>query len=278
MTVRVCDFVSDCPLDDPVGNFSTEADDTLDYISTFFGGTPPPLLHNWSATECGATFISNISQLDADMMAKAEAWRCVFTNPGDPTRTLFVNNAQSCCVPCPDGTQNCYVVPGGLFLGINQADADALAHNVACALVSTNRVCLGNLSGCLCVGVDYEATIQATAAVHWSLVGGSLPPGLSFEGGFGFSSTITGTPTTNGAYTFRIRGETSAGPYVEKNFTLTVIEITTSALPPFTIGTPYSFQLVASGGSGSYQWTITNGSLPAGLTMSITGLISGTPV
>lgn len=48
-------------------------------------------------------------------------------------------------------------------------------------------------------------------------------------------------------------------------------------LPNYTQNTPYSFQLPATGGSGSYSWGITTGTLPDGLDLSITGLISGTP-
>jgi Peptidase A4 family/Putative Ig domain len=48
-------------------------------------------------------------------------------------------------------------------------------------------------------------------------------------------------------------------------------------LPVGYAGTPYSATLTASGGTGSYHWTVTGGALPAGLTLSISGTISGTP-
>jgi len=47
-------------------------------------------------------------------------------------------------------------------------------------------------------------------------------------------------------------------------------------LPDFQQGVPYAFQLPVIGGSGSYAWKLT-GDLPAGLTMTIAGYISGTP-
>jgi hypothetical protein len=49
-----------------------------------------------------------------------------------------------------------------------------------------------------------------------------------------------------------------------------------SPLPNIVVGTPYSFQLPATGGSGSYTWS-QFGDLPDGLTLSGSGLISGTP-
>jgi hypothetical protein len=53
------------------------------------------------------------------------------------------------------------------------------------------------------------------------------------------------------------------------------LTVTTAALPQATVGQPYSFVMSASGGSGSYAWAATG--LPPGLTISPSGLISGTP-
>ncbi len=57
------------------------------------------------------------------------------------------------------------------------------------------------------------------------------------------------------------------------------LTITTSSLPDGIIGVPYSQPIVAMGGSGSLAWSevgITSG-LPDGLSLSSSGLISGTP-
>ena len=54
--------------------------------------------------------------------------------------------------------------------------------------------------------------------------------------------------------------------------------VTTSALPNATAGSSYSQTTTASGGTGSYTWAVTVGSLPAGLSLNAaTGKISGTP-
>jgi hypothetical protein len=54
--------------------------------------------------------------------------------------------------------------------------------------------------------------------------------------------------------------------------------ITTTSLPPGTIGTPYSATLKASAGVKPYKWAIIAGSPPAGLTLNATtGAITGTP-
>jgi hypothetical protein len=55
------------------------------------------------------------------------------------------------------------------------------------------------------------------------------------------------------------------------------LAITTGALPGGTVGASYSASLQASGGSGSYQWSVTAGQLPPGLSLAPGGTISGTP-
>lgn len=57
------------------------------------------------------------------------------------------------------------------------------------------------------------------------------------------------------------------------------LSITTAALAGGTAGTPYTQALQASGGTGSYTWTLSAGSsLPSGLTLNAaTGAIFGTP-
>ena len=54
------------------------------------------------------------------------------------------------------------------------------------------------------------------------------------------------------------------------------LSITTASLPNGTVGVAYSQTLAATGGTGSYTWSVSAG-LPAGLTLSQAGLLSGTP-
>jgi hypothetical protein len=54
-------------------------------------------------------------------------------------------------------------------------------------------------------------------------------------------------------------------------------DITTTTLPGGTVGQPYNQTLQASGGIGALTWTGTGGALPAMLSLSPDGVISGTP-
>src|SRR5438105_7162104 len=55
------------------------------------------------------------------------------------------------------------------------------------------------------------------------------------------------------------------------------LAITTTSLPDGMASQPYTAHLQASGGSGSFTWKIGSGSLPAGLSLSSAGDLTGTP-
>jgi len=55
------------------------------------------------------------------------------------------------------------------------------------------------------------------------------------------------------------------------------LAVTTSSLPSGAIGSTYSTTLGATGGNGSFSWSLSSGSLPGGLALSLAGVISGVP-
>ncbi|MDI3257129.1 MAG: S-layer homology domain-containing protein [Kyrpidia sp.] len=131
-------------------------------------------------------------------------------------------------------------------------------------------------------GSDYTATLQAsggTPPYTWSLADGSLPDGLSLTN----DGTITGNPTSAGTSTFTVRVTDSSGTpqTVTADLSLTVnagsLSITTTSLPDATAGSDYTATLQASGGTPPYTWSLADGSLPAGLTLTSDGTITGTP-
>src|SRR5262249_20348793 len=116
---------------------------------------------------------------------------------------------------------------------------------------------------------------------------GTMPPGLSISS----SGLIGGTPTGTGEYVFFIQMQdipaSQGGIFwcadadsTEKQFSITVIQglqiqQRQSVLTPGQLTIPYNLQFTAVGGSPT--WTLSSGSLPAGLTLSSAGLLSGTP-
>ena len=128
----------------------------------------------------------------------------------------------------------------------------------------------------------YSQALQATGGVApytWTVVSGALPAGLMLSS----SGTITGQPTTAGQVQFTAEVTDSASSSVTQSFTLAVINggpATPSIVSPTilsfaTIGSNYSFDLSAIGGQPPYTWSVISGSLPAGLTLSSGGVISG---
>ena len=102
---------------------------------------------------------------------------------------------------------------------------------------------------------------------------GTLPKGMTYSNG-----TISGTPTKVGTFELAFLAANGIGFQYVQYFTLTVTPFqitTTSPLPAATEGTAYSVTLTASGGVTPYKWKPT-GTLPAGLTLSKAGVLSGT--
>ena len=128
------------------------------------------------------------------------------------------------------------------------------------------------------------SAIGGTAPYVWSVSSGRLPGGLSLSTSTG---VISGTPTTDGAFSFTVKVKDSGSPAQSASATVPMIvtaglsstlTIATSSLPSATDGTAYSQGLQATGGTPAYTWSITAGNLPAGLTMAATtGVISGVP-
>ena len=129
--------------------------------------------------------------------------------------------------------------------------------------------------------VPYSQTLSATGGTNsgfvWTVTGGSLPAGLSLAAG----GVIFGTPTATGAFNFTIQVTDSGGGKASQPFSLTLSSgpsITTNAtLPQGEAGVPYSQTLAVTGGSGGFVWSLSGGALPAGLSLSGGGVISGTP-
>ncbi|MCB1275934.1 GEVED domain-containing protein [Prosthecobacter sp.] len=133
------------------------------------------------------------------------------------------------------------------------------------------------------VGTAYTQTLTANGVnppFTYTVTSGSLPAGLSLDSNTG---VISGTPTTSTTANFSITATDLNSCTSTRAYTVTPLcpatSITPSSLAQGSIGTAYSRTLTASGGTAPYgSWTITNGVLPAGLTLNAsTGVISGTP-
>lgn len=135
----------------------------------------------------------------------------------------------------------------------------------------------------------YSTTIEGIGGVggayQWSIATPSTaPPGLTIQPTGTPSTVLEGTPTATGNYTFDIEITDFFGNSATQTFTLEVtgtpLSITSFEPPRLQEGVAYSYQLTAAGGDTQTTpatWSVVHGTLPAGLTLSGAGLISGTP-
>ena len=131
------------------------------------------------------------------------------------------------------------------------------------------------------VGVAYSATIGAsggTSPYTCSITAGTLPAGLTLTG-----CTVSGTPTTPGTDNVTVMVTDAGNPAknVSGNDTIVIHPSgtlsLTATLPVATVGVPYTYTLLATGGAPPYTYSLTAGSLPPGITFNSDGTISGTP-
>ena len=145
------------------------------------------------------------------------------------------------------------------------------------------------------VGNPYSATLEAQLVTNlnpptgsapgpltWSVAGGTLPPGLTLTNG-----VISGTPTSEGTYQFKIQAEIDASRKHSQTYSLSVRQpLKIAAAKPFAtvplptlweVGVPFSAKLTPSGGNGTYTFTLAAGSLPTGLALAADGTVVGTP-
>jgi large repetitive protein len=134
-------------------------------------------------------------------------------------------------------------------------------------------------------GVPYS--LQMTASVAdpktWTINSGALPPGLAIDAGTGL---ITGTPTTAGQYTFEVKAKMNSDARSDTKVLGIVIRdpvsivggdpFTSARRAPAAFGAPFEAMLTASGGSGTYTWSLSAGTLPRGLLFA-DGAFSGMP-
>ena len=126
--------------------------------------------------------------------------------------------------------------------------------------------------------LDFKMSASGGQAPY-SWFANGLPPGLKMS----IDGTISGTPTQLGNFTVNFSVMDSSVPafIAETTFTYTIptdLVITTTSLPNATVLTPYSLQMVNTGGLFPFAWSVQGGKFPVGLTINqSTGLISGVP-
>jgi large repetitive protein len=138
------------------------------------------------------------------------------------------------------------------------------------------------------LNVPYNSFVNAAGApvpFTWSVISGSLPAGLTFlTTSTSSSAEITGTPTLLGTSKFSVQVTDSSGASVTQALSITIntpppLSVATASLPVGTVNMQYpTTPLQANSGVPPYTWSLIDGTtLPLGLSLASTGVISGTP-
>jgi large repetitive protein len=124
----------------------------------------------------------------------------------------------------------------------------------------------------------YYQTLSASGGsppyAGWSVVEGTLPPGLTLGASNG---AISGTPNAAGAYSFVVQVRDSVNATVSKSF---VLNISSSGGTVWSVEVGQSFKLTmfTFGGTGPFTWTIISGQIPPGTALGVNaGQVTGTP-
>jgi Putative Ig domain len=167
------------------------------------------------------------------------------------------------------------VLAAGMLATLGVAQADAATTPLAVKTASLPAAT---------VGVSYSAKLAATGGITpytWSVTQGSLPAGLTLVPTTGL---IAGVPAPGSNASFKVQVTDSENPSVtaSANLSITVtlipLAVTTTSLPAASGGVSYSAKLAATGGYPAYTWSVTQGALPAGLSLNAsTGAITGKP-
>ena len=179
----------------------------------------------------------------------------------------------------------------GLFLGCGvgasgtvQTDVQSslLIHTDPGQLQSSLQIASSDLDIMGWVGESVNIKLSATggnAPYSWSVIKGQLPPGLSLTSG----NTISGSFSAPGQWAATIQVADEWHPHRTNREVLlfqvqaSKLAMQTATLPGATMGSAYTTELVATGGTPAYQWSVVSGTLPAGLQLNSSGTLSGTP-
>lgn len=183
--------------------------------------------------------------------------------------------------PSPD-------TPGSVSITLKLRDADFVERTQSFTWnIFALPLAITNNPPSYTAGVPQNFVYTSTGgagAKTWSVVSGAIPPGITLDADGTFHGN-TVDPSGIGApgfyvYVWEVRVVDAYGAEdIDLNsvvVTVVAIFITNSA-PDGEVDTPYSHTYTSSGGTGTKTWDVASGTLPAGLSLSSAGVLSGTP-
>ena len=247
------------------------------------GGGPPPVAITTQSLPAGQVGNPYTATLSASGGKAPYAWSL---GSGTLPSGLSLNSATGVLAGFPSAVVSAAALNFKVIDSSSpmQSNTATLSLSIAPAQLDIGNNSLPNGQ----VNTAYSVTLSAsggTPPYTWKLTGGTLPAGLALDGASGLLSGTPGATATATPLTFEVF---DSGNPQQTNTTMLALTIappplvvTTTSLPCGQVGTKYSMDLQASGGTPPYTWTVTSGNLTAyGLSLvSAAGVtaISGTP-
>jgi len=158
--------------------------------------------------------------------------------------------------------------------------ASSVKRFVLKSLVLATPMITGPVSLSVPQGVAMTVPVTAVGGktpYSWSIASGTLPTGITLNA---TSGVLQGTPSTVATSNFTTRVTDANGKSHTLAQKMAVVPnvpiITRTPLAPATTGTVFSHSFNATSGKTPYTWSTTT-ALPAGMTLSSAGVLSGTP-
>jgi hypothetical protein len=173
---------------------------------------------------------------------------------------------------------------GSFSITVRATDANGcfgertLTVNVSCPTITVAPSALSDaLVGAAYGPVQFTQTGSPTA-VTWTLQTGTLPAGMALSAG----GVLSGTPTATGSFTVTVRATDANGCFGEVTVTLHVncptITVNPATIADAIVGAVFpTVNFTQTGSTGAPTFSVTTGTVPAGLTLSTAGVLSGTP-
>jgi len=268
---------------------------TLDANTGDLGGTPPALGTYAFAVVASNAFGRTTNDTFRVVVLEKPAGPPIFITTNLPGGTIFAPYDQTIAISnggslsiingslpagltmatngWVSGTPTTIESPQFLVRATNTAGASTQLFQIAISAPTAAPVFVTQFISNGILGTPYSFQIQTeNYPTNFGVVSGALPAGL----GITAAGMITGTPTVAGTASFSLFASNLVGG-AETNYSLHIngppVFITESPLPGGVLGTPYSVQIEAEEVSYFQMF----GNSPTGLTLSASGLLSGTP-
>lgn len=247
-----------------------------------------------SYTTGAGSFVA-LSQAQADAQAYNFACQAAAILCAGGTVTAVTNTPQSCTMTCPGGPSRTYTAAAGLFTGMTQAEANALAYNFACVVASlsctpppggggTSGDGTGGITGGTGGGQGDSGTGSGTGGGPGTGSGTNPNPTPVW---FGNAAQVASGPCPNGGtYTFPVPGGLFLRPtQAEANAVALSYGQNKVSGSPYCLGSLGSTCCLRQNYSSTIQitpdatasWSLDGGSLPPGLSLG-SGTVSGNPI